>query len=112
MANKKVTITISESALSKIEIQSDALDITPNLYIKQITMQHVNNSKVTFFTPQQVLVLKEFNEKQSQLLNTLRKIDEEYLKKGIHFPTDKLQTYFQNYHKLFSSTIERLSDDN
>lgn len=112
MATKKVTITISEEALEKIEIQSKALDITSNTYIKQLAMNHVNNSKFTWFTQEQRLAIQDFSYKQSQLINTLRKIDEKLLKKGIQFPTQQVQNYFKSYHKHFKQYIERLADGN
>jgi len=112
MATKKVTITISEDALEKIEVLAKSLDLTPNTLIKQIAMNHINNSKLVFFSSEQRLALQNFNNKQSQLITTLRKIDEEYLKQGKQFPTDKILEYFKSYNTIFKATIERLSDDN
>jgi hypothetical protein len=106
----KITITISEEALSKIEVQSNALDITPNTYIKQVMMQHVNNSNFAFFTSEQRLALQDFSSKQSQLLNIMKKIDEEYLKQGKSFPMIKINEYLKSYNSHFKSTIERLSN--
>lgn len=112
MINKKVTITISEEALSKIETQAKSLDISPNLYIKQIAMNHINKNDFTWFTKEQKLVIQEFSQHQSRLINILNQIENEYLKKGIHFPTDKIKEYFKSYHEHFKQCIERLSNDN
>lgn len=108
----KVTITISEQALSKIEVFATALDISPNLYIKQVTMNHINKNDFTWFTTEQRQALKDFSTKQGQLINTLNKIEEEYLKQNISFPTDKIKEYFKSYHKHFKICIERLDNAN
>lgn len=109
MATKKLTITLSEEALSKLEFQAKALDITSNTFVKQIAMNYINNNEFIFFSKEQLQILQDFSYKQSQLINTLRKIDEEYLKKGVQFPTEKLLDFFKSYHNQFKHCIERLS---
>lgn len=112
MANKKVTITISDDAFSKLEMQSSALDITPNTYIKQITFNYLNKHKVEFITSEQKLILQEFQSYQAQLLTALHKISNEYLSKGIHFPEEKIFDFFKSYHLEYKNCIQRLTHDN
>lgn len=112
MANKKVTITISDDALLKLEDQAKALDITVNTYIKQIAMNYITNNKIEFVTNEQKLILQSFQSSQSKIINLLNKITKEYLSQGTSFPADKVLKYFQSYHTEFKKCIQRLSHDN
>jgi hypothetical protein len=112
MANKKITITISDDAFHRLELQSSALDITPNTYIKQVVFNYLNKHKVEFITSEQRLVVQEFQGVQAQLLNALNKISRQYLDKGIHFPQEDVLKFFKSYHEQFKYCIQRLTHDN
>jgi hypothetical protein len=110
MASQKITITISDTAVKKLKVEADMLDISINTYIKQIALNHLNNNKLIFLTSESKVFINNFSQKQSQLLNTLRRIDKEYLKNGKSFPISKIEEYFKSYHKHYKEMIERLSN--
>jgi len=112
MANKKVTITISDDAFSKLENQANILDITVNTLIKQISMNYITNNKIEFITSEQRIVLQDFQKNQAKLITILNQISTQYLSKGIKFPIDQAIKYLKNYNEHFKTCVQGLSHDN
>ena len=112
MANKKVTITMSDDAFRKLENQANILDITVNTLIKQISMNYITNNKIEFVTNEHRVILQDFNKNQAKLITILNQISMNYLNKGVKFPADKVLDYFKAYHKEFKDCIQGLSHDN
>ena len=104
----KVTITISQDALSKLETHANAIDISVNLLIKQIAMNYVNENKIEFISSEKKLIMQDFQKEQAKLASILTKISNQYIQQGINFPSDKVLEYFKAYHASFKDTLERL----
>lgn len=106
--NIKVTISISSQFYSKLQIQSEALDLTVNTLLKQLALSAFNKTEITFLTSEQNIIIQKFTLNQIQLSKTIQQINERLGRNPNAVPVEKLLEYFRTYHETFVQLVEDL----
>lgn len=107
-SNVKVTLSISPRFYSKLQIQSEVLDLTVNTLLKQSALSAFNKAEITFLTSEQKLIIQNFTLYQIKLSQTLQQINEKLERNSNAFPIEKLLDYMKQYHEAFIQLIEDL----
>lgn len=106
--NIKVTISISPQFYSKLQLQSESLDLTVNTLLKQSALASFNKVDVIFLTSEQRLIIKEFTLNQIQLSLTLQKINAKLGGNSNAFPIEKILEYLNSYHETVVKLVKNL----
>ena len=106
--NIKVTISISPQFHSKLQMQSEALDLTVNTLLKQSALSALNKSEITFLTSEQNLIIQKFTLHQIHLSKVVQQINERLGRNSNAFPVEKLLAYFRTYHETFLQLVKDL----
>ena len=106
---KKITISISEKFYSELSLQADALDLSINTMLKQSALSSFNKANLTFLTPENRLLIQQFQKNQLVLANILKQL-QTTTANGDQIPVDKIISNFRIYQEDFVELIEKLGE--
>lgn len=104
---KKVTISISEKFYSELSLQADALDLSVNTMLKQSALASFNKANLTLLTPENRLLIQQFQKNQLVLANILKQLQSN-TSNGSEIPVDKIINNFRIYQEDFVDMMEKI----
>jgi hypothetical protein len=107
-SNIKVTLSISPKMHKKLLAQSEALDTTVNILLKQSALSTLNKTEITFLTAEQRLVIQNFTIHQIRISQVLQQINEQLRSNPNAYKVETLVGYMKDYHTQFIKLVENL----
>ncbi|RLA83279.1 MAG: hypothetical protein DRG78_04885 [Epsilonproteobacteria bacterium] len=106
---RKVTISISEKFYSELSLHADSLDLSVNTMLKQAALSSFNKANLTFLTPENRLLIQQFQKNQIVLANILKQL-QSTASNGNAIPVSKIINNLHIYQEDFLEMIEKVGN--
>lgn len=105
---KRVTVPFSIDTYEKLQFQSEAVETSVNTYVKQITVNFLNENKQNFLTKEQKEAIREFKRIQSNMANNINQIAKKLNSGNTEvFPVETIIEYLRYYDEAFRKFIDK-----
>lgn len=112
MKTRRVTVPFSISTFDKLKFQADAIEVSVNSYVKQITTNYLNDNKHSFLTKEQKETIREFKRVQSNIANNINQIARKLNSGELeNFPVKNIIQYLRYYDDAFKKYIDKENND-